>query len=378
MSHRLPEAAVMKMKGIARSRSLVLAAFCSASLPAAGGCRAGHGQLRREYRLQVNVGSTTYWGMGAARFSELVASKTKGRINVKPYYGSQLLKGAQLNSSQMVSSGAIDCAFESTINAAPVFPEMNVFSMPFFINTYENLDKLENGETGRKIFAAMRAKGLEPLAWGENGFRQLTNSRRPVRTPDDLEGLRIRVVGSPIFIDIFRHLDADPINMNWGDAVTALQQGTVDGQENPAGILTAVGIHQFNRFCTLWNYAVDPLIIYWNKKQYDAFPPELRRAIQEAALQAGRFEKALCRAGLDGKTSIHVLKQEFEHEMEIPDPMAYLEENGMEVYPLSEENIDAFRERLRPVFDKWVERIGADIIRTASKDMGAGPSGPPP
>ena len=350
--------------------SLISVALCSASLLWMVGCNGRKAEFKREYKLQVNVGSTTYWGMGAARFSELVEKKTDGRITVKPYYGSQLLKGAQLNSSQMVSSGAIDCAFESTINAAPVFVEMNVFSLPFFINTYENLDRLENGETGKKIFASMRAKGLEPLGWGENGFRQLTNSKRPVRTPDDLRGLRVRVVGSPIFIDIFRHLEADPINMNWGDAVTALQQGTVDGQENPASILTAVQIHQYNKYCTFWNYLADPLIIYWNKRQYDAFPPTLRQAIAEAALEAGRFEKALCRAGLDGDESINILKHEFKHEMAIPDPVSTLEKNGMEIVLLSEEETMVFRERVAPIVEKWVEIIGADIIETAKEDMG--------
>ena len=150
--------------------------------------------LKKEYKMQVTVGSTTYWGIGAARFAELTAQKTGGRINVKPYFGSQLLKGAQLNSAQMVATGAIDCAFESTINAAPVIPGMNIFSLPFFINTYENLDRLEQGETGRLLFEKMKAKGLQPLAWGENGFRQLTNSKRAVFTPNDLNGLRVRVL----------------------------------------------------------------------------------------------------------------------------------------------------------------------------------------
>ncbi len=223
-----------------------------------GGCGGEKSPFRTEYRMQVTVGPTTYWGMGATKFAELVREKTGGRINVKPYFGSQLLKGAQLNSSQMVASGAIDCAFESTINTAPVIPAMNVFTLPFFIMTYENLDRIEQGETGKALFARMREKGMMPLAWGENGFRQLTNSRRPVRSPADLAGLKVRVVGSPIFIDIFRQLGADPVNMNWGDAVTAFQQRVVDGQENPCGILLAVRIHQYHRYITYWNYVIDP------------------------------------------------------------------------------------------------------------------------
>ncbi len=342
---------------------LLIGAGCSESPP-------GELNLKKEYRMQVTVGPQTYWGMGAARFAELVQQKTAGRITVKPYYGSQLLKGAQLNAAQMVASGGIDLALESTINTAPVIPQMNIFSLPFFINTYENLDKLEEGETGKLIFEKMKQKGLMPLAWGENGFRQLTNSKHPVRKPEDLKGLKIRVVGSPIFIDIFRQLGADPINMNWGDAVTAFQQGTVDGQENPVAILLAVQIYQFQKYATFWNYLVDPLILYWSKKEWDTFPDDIRQAIQEAAIEAGRFEKALCRVGLDDGASLKILRDEFKYDIAVTNPVAVLEEHGMHVRPLSAEEHTAFKEATQPVFDKWVEKLGDEIYQAAQKDMG--------
>jgi tripartite ATP-independent transporter DctP family solute receptor len=337
--------------------------FCLCALPAeARG-------FRKEYRMQVTVGPTTYWGMGAARFAKLAREKTAGRVRVKPYYGSQLLKGAQLNSSQMVAMGGIDLAFESTINTAPVIPEMNIFSLPFFVDTFANLDKLENGETGRLLFEAMERKGLVPLAWGENGFRQLTNSKRPVVEPGDLRGLRVRVVGSPVFVDIFRALGADPINMNWGDAVTAFQQGTVDGQENPVGILLPVQIHQYHKYVTMWNYLVDPLILYWNKRQWDAFPPDIRQALREAAHEAVRFEKALVRAGLDGEESLGVLREEFGFTPAVTNPPAHLRRNGMTVTSLSDEQKAAFRAATRPVMEKWMSKLGGRILEAARNDL---------
>ncbi|MBC8460305.1 MAG: TRAP transporter substrate-binding protein DctP [Deltaproteobacteria bacterium] len=224
-------------------------------------------KYKKEYKMTLNVPASFYWGMGATKFAELVKQKTNGQINIKPYYSSTLLKGAQLKSPQMVASGVIDCAYESTINSTPVMPEMNIFSLPFFINNFENLDKMEYGETGKAIFEVMEKKGLVGLAWAENGFRQVTNSKTAIKRPEDLKGLRLRVVGSPIFIDIFRKLGADPVNMNWGDAVTAFQQGVVDGQENPVGVLIPSQIWQYHKYATFWNYLVDPLIIYWNKKE---------------------------------------------------------------------------------------------------------------
>ena len=331
---------------------------------------AGADDFKKEYKLTLNVPSSFYWGMGATKFAELVKEKTKGKINVKPYYSSALLKGAQLRSPQMVAKGVIDCAFESTINSSTVIPAMNIFSLPFFINNFENLDKIENGETGKAIFAAMEKIGLKGLAWGENGFRQLTNSKGTIAHPEDLNGLRVRVVGSQIFIDIFRELGADPVNMNWGDAVTAFQQGVVDGQENPVGVLIPVQIFQYHKYASFWNYLVDPLIIYWNKEQWDAFPPDIQTAIKEAAVEAARYEKALSRAGLDGDASLNILKNEFNYSMKIPEPIKYMESKGMTVTTFNDEQIAEFKGRLKPIYDRWVPQIGNDIYNKAVSDMG--------
>ncbi len=327
-------------------------------------------EFKKEYRMQVTVGPLTYWGQGAARFAELVGEKTGGRIRVKPYYGSQLLKGAQLNSCQMVAMGAVDCALESTINVSPVVPEMNIFSLPFFISGFADVDRMENGATGRSLFALLEKKGVKPLAWGENGFRQLTNRDRSILSPSDLAGLKIRVVGSPIFIDIFRGMDADPINMNWGDAVTAFQQGTVDGQENPIAILLAVQISQYQRYLTVWNYLLDPLVFFWNKDEWEKLPADVQAAIQAAAREAARFEKALVRAGLDGDTSLNILKAEFQYTPAITDPLRYLEGKGMIVSILSEKELKAFRAATARVRKKWIEKIGDDIYSAAQADLG--------
>jgi tripartite ATP-independent transporter DctP family solute receptor len=341
--------------------AVVLATF---SVPAAQAA-----DFKKEYKLQVNVGPSFYWGIGATKFADLVKEKTNGQINVKPYFGSALLKGAQLKSAQMVAKGVIDCAYESTINISPVIPEANIFHLPFFINTFENLDKMKAGQSGRAVFAAMEKVGLQPLAWAENGFRQVTNSKRPIASPADLKGLRIRVVGNPLFMDTFRQLGADPVNMNWGDAQTAFQQGVVDGQENPVGVLIPVQIWQYHKYATMWNYLVDPLVIYWNQKQWNAFPAAIQKAIQEAALESGRFEIALCRAGLDGDKSINVLKNEFNYTMEVPDPVKFMESKGMTVTFLNEAQVKAFAEATAPVVEKYTQELGADLVDMARADM---------
>jgi TRAP-type transport system periplasmic protein len=340
-----------------------LALFIAFAMPA------GAATYKKEYKMQLNVGPTFYWGMGATKFAELAKEKTNGKINIKPYYGSALLKGAQLKSAQLVANGVIDCAYESTINISPVIKECNIFSLPFFINTFENLDRMEQGATGKAVFDSMEAVGLKPLAWAENGFRQVTNNRLAIHRPEDVKGLKLRVVGSPIFIDIFRQLGADPVDMNWGDAVTAFQQGVVDGQENPVGVLIPVQIWQYNKYATFWNYLVDPLIVYWNKKEWDAFPKDIQKALREAAIESGRFETALCRAGLDGQKSLNILKNEFNHTMEFPEPVKTMEGKGMTVTFLSDDDLKAFIKATKPVYDKWIPKIGTELYEKAKADM---------
>ena len=329
----------------------------------------GAAEFKKEYKLQINVGPQFYWGMGAQKFSDLVKERTNGRINIKPYWGSALLKGAQLKSAQLVANGVIDCAMESTINISPVIREANIFSLPFFINNFENLDKMEFGRTGTAIFKAMDAKGLVGLAWAENGFRQVTNSKLEIHRPADLKGLRLRVVGSPIFIDIFRQLGADPVNMNWGDAVTAFGQGVVDGQENPVGILVPLQIWQYHKYATFWNYLVDPVVFYWNKKQWAQFPPDIQKTIKACAEEAAMFEKALCRAGLDGDKSIDLLKAKFNYTLEVPHPVKFMESKGMTVTFLSDDDRKAFIDATKPLYDKWVPKIGEDLYKQALADM---------
>jgi tripartite ATP-independent transporter DctP family solute receptor len=324
---------------------------------------------KAEYTMTVNVGNTFGWGMGAEKWCNLIQERTGGKINVKPYWGSQLLAGKQMNWFQAVAEGSVDFAVESTINSSSVVKSHNLFSLPFFINTYENLDKIEYGETGKKMFAEMEKMQVKALAWGENGFRQITNNVRAVRTPEDMKGLRLRVCPTPIYDDIFKQLGADPIHMNWGDAVTGFQQGAVDGQENPYGVLLPVKIWEYHKYATNWNYLVDPLLFVVNKRVWDSFPEDIQTIIKEAAEEAGMWEKAFVRRGLDGDISINILKDKFGETPEISDQIAYVKSKGMDVVELTQAELNAFKEATKPVLDKWIDEVGTDFVVSAKLDM---------
>ncbi|MBQ7618182.1 MAG: TRAP transporter substrate-binding protein DctP, partial [Desulfovibrio sp.] len=192
---------------------------------------------KQEYKLSVVPGQTSGWGMSAIYFAELVKEKTQGRVNIKVFCNSQLMSGMQTSEFLLVRKGVIDFALASTINWSPQVKQLNLPCMPFFVASkpalrYKAMDAIEAGQAGKMMIKAVESKGVHFIGWGENGFRELTTSKK-VAEPNDLKGLKIRVVGSPIFIDTFRALGANPATINWSEAIVGFQQGTVDGQENP-------------------------------------------------------------------------------------------------------------------------------------------------
>ena len=312
-------------------------------------------QYKPEFKSSLVVGPVGPWGEAAAKFADLLKERTQGRINVKNYFAGQLFAGKQTNEFLLLNQGVADFAFGSTINWSPQVKELNLFAMPFMYPSYRALDAVENGEPGQRLFKLIESKGVIPLAWGENGFREITNSKRPVRTPADLEGLKIRVVGSPIFIDTFRALGANPVNMNWAEAQTAFQQGTVDGQENPVvSVIAPSKIWSVHKNITLWHYAIDPLILGMSKLTWDSLSPADRDIVKKTAVEVMAWQKKGARAGLDGSTeAVEMLKR-----------------NGMEVVTLSAGEQAAFRTKTRPVYDKWTNEIGADLMKSAERIIG--------
>jgi len=332
-------------------KRVVLVAL-SLSLLVAWSAAPAAAQYKPEFKNSLVVGPTGPWGEAAAKFAELLKERTQGRINVKNYFAGQLFAGKQTNEFTLLNQGVADFALGSTINWSPQVKELNLFAMPFMYPSYRALDAVENGEPGQKLWKLIEAKGVVPLAWGENGFRQLTNGKRPVRAPADLEGLKVRVVGSPIFIDTFRALGANPINMNWGDAQTAFQQGTVDGQENPVvSVLIPFKLWTVHKNITLWNYAIDPLVLGMSKLTWDSLTPADRDIVKKTAVEVMAWQKKGARAGLEAST----------------EAVENLKKNGMEVVTLTAAELAAFKAKTRPVYDKWVTEIGADLVKAAEK-----------
>src|SRR5215472_16125861 len=156
-----------------------------------------------EFKMSLVVNQDTTWGLPAQRFADAIKYRTQGRIQIKNYFNGQLFAGKQTTEFALLQQGATDFAIGSTINWSPQVKELNLFSLPFMFPSYTALDAVEAGDPGKRLFKLIEQKGVIPIAWGENGYRELTNSKHPIRRPEDLHGLNIRVVGIPIFVETF-------------------------------------------------------------------------------------------------------------------------------------------------------------------------------
>jgi tripartite ATP-independent transporter DctP family solute receptor len=339
---------------IRRNLLLILSAAALAfALPAA----AQQGKYRAEYRLSTVVGTAFPWGKGGEIWANLVRERTSGRINIKMYPGVSLVAGDQTREFTAIRQGVIDLAIGSTINWSPQVKELNIFSLPFLMPDYAAIDALTQGEVGKDIFRILEKNGVVPLAWGENGYREVTNSKHPIRTPEDMKGLKFRVVGSPIFNETFTALGANPTQMSWADAQPALASGAVDGQENPLTIFTAAKLHTVGqKNVTLWGYVADPLIFVANKEVWESWTPADRKIVKEAAVESGRQVIQMARKGLIA-----------------PDlsSISEVETLGVNVVKLSPGEREAFVKATRKTYQKWSKTIGQDLVNKAEKAVAA-------
>ncbi|CAO3413160.1 DctP family TRAP transporter solute-binding subunit [Azospirillum argentinense] len=331
---------------------LALAAMVLPGVVANGAAAADY---KAEYKLSTVLGKPFPWGIGGDRWAELVKEKTNGRINVKMYPGSALVNGDQTKEFTALRQGVIDMAVGSTINWSPQVKELNLFSLPFLMPDHKAMDALTQGPVGKQLFDLLATKDVVPLAWGENGFREVSNSKHAISKPEDLKGLKIRVVGSPLYLDTFTALGANPTQMSWADAQPALSTGAVDGQENPVAVFTAAKLPTLGqKHLTLWGYVADPLIFVVSKEVWNSWSKEDQEAVRAAAVQAAAEEVAIARKGITAQDD-SLLKE--------------LAGQGVAVVQLTPEQQKAFQAATRAVYDKWAKTIGPDLVKAAETSI---------
>lgn len=335
--------------GASRRTLLLGAAGTGLALPFAA---RGQGQYRAEYKLSVVGNRPIPLSAGAFDWADLVTQRSGGRINVKVYPGSQLVGGDQTRELLAMRQGVIDMAVFSTINISPQIREMNLFSLPFLLRDHRGFDAIINGEVGQDLFRTLATREVVPVAWGENGFRELSNSKREVRRPEDLRGMKIRFAAGAIFSEIYQAMGANPVQMSFADLQPALSTGAVDGQENPVNLFLAFRMDTLaQKHLTIWNYVADAGIFVVSKQVMDSFAPADRELVMACAREAAtkQIEASRRGIGLGGDRSA------FEE----------CARRGVAVAELTPAEKDAFARATRPVYDKWAQTVGSALVQKA-------------
>jgi tripartite ATP-independent transporter DctP family solute receptor len=287
----------------------------------------------------INEQHPTY--LACKEFERIVESKLPGKYDVQVYANAQL--GDDVRATEAVRMGTLESVATSASPLTGLVPEFLVFDLPFIITSEKAADAVYDGAVGAKLAAALEPKGIKLLAYYENGFRQLTNSAREVKSPADLKGLKIRTMQNPIHLDAFKALGANPTPMPFSELFTAMQQRTIDGQENPIPTIYLSKFYEVQKYVSLTGHVYGPHILLINKKLFDSFPADDQKVILAAAQESAKFQRATNR------------RMNTEQ-------VAELRKAGMKVTELTDAQKKAFQDACAPVYTAWEPKIGKALI----------------
>jgi tripartite ATP-independent transporter DctP family solute receptor len=278
--------------------------------------------------------------LGMIRYADLVKQRTNGRVAIQIHHSREL--GDERQVVEGLQLGTIHLTVTSTGPLGGFVPEMNVVDLPFLFRDPEHAYKVLDGEIGRTLLSKFDAVGIKGLAYWENGFRHITTSKRPVREPADMKGLKIRVMENKVHQAAFRQLGADATPMAWGEVFTSLQQGLLDAQENPIPIIYTFKLNEVQKYVSLTGHVYSPAPLLMSKKTWDRMPPDIQKVMLDTAMEVAKYQRDL----------IHEQEQK---------QVGELRAKGMTVI----ENPDraAFREAMKPVFEQFQGQFGKDLVQ---------------
>ena len=292
------------------------------------------------WNFTCSTTETSTWAEGGRKFGELMEKATGGKVKVNVYAADQLTNGNQSEGIQALMNGdPVQISMHSNLIYSAFDPRFNVVSLPFIYDSVEDADAKFDGEAGEKLKEILSEYGLHCMGIAENGFRELTNSVREVKSVDDMKNLKIRVAGSNLLMECYKRWGADATNLNWSETYTALQQNTVEGQENPLPAIDAASVQEVQPYCSMWDAIYDCLFFCINQDIYDGLTPEQQEVVDKAGRMAVEYERYINRSG----------------DEEIMDRWAG--KNGVTITQKEDMDIDSFKEAVDGVDQWFVEEL---------------------
>src|SRR5436309_15380275 len=290
-------------------------------------------------KMNISVAQNSHYGVAIDAFAREVEKRTNGRYKIQNFYAGAL--GAERESIEGIQLGTLDLTMTSTGPVPNFVPDVAILDIPFLFHDYAHARAVLDGPIGQELLTKFQAKGMVGLAWAENGFRHMTNSKRPVNVPDDLRGLKMRTMENPIHIEAYRQFGILPTPMAFTEVFTALQQGTVDGQENLLSVITAAKLEQVQKYLSLTGHVYSPALILMSKAQFDKLSPADQQAFIDAAKEAVKANRA--RIDDDEKRAVGELRAK-----------------GMAVVDTLDKS--KFQTALTPVYADFAKKFGQENI----------------
>jgi tripartite ATP-independent transporter DctP family solute receptor len=308
-------------------------------------------QAPNSIRLAVGDPIHSSVGVAAEHFKELVETATEGRVSVEIFPDGVLFGGDQNAAVNMLQDGSLDALILSTSVYASFEPRMNAISLPYLFNDYDEFTGYLEGEPGQTLLASLDRLNTEGLALMIRTFRHITNSRGPIETPADLQGLRLRVPNNRLWVEFFGPLGANPTPMSFTEVYTALQLRTIDGQENPVEVPLANSFYEVQDYLSLTGHIADAYVLGINQTLWNRFDAETQDVLHQAALDTARFKT--------------------EYDLGEADRIiAELEERGMQVNELTPEQRSVFQEEALRLYPDFESLVGADFMAETLRFLG--------
>ena len=292
------------------------------------------------WNFACSTTETSTWADGGRKFGELMEKATGGKVKVNIYAADQLTNGNQSEGIQALMNGdPVQISMHSNLIYSAFDPRFNVVSLPFIYDSVEDADAKFDGEAGEKMKEILSEYGLRCMGIAENGFRELTNSVREVKSVDDMKNLKVRVAGSNLLMECYKRWGADATNLNWSETYTALQQNTVEGEENPLPAIDAASVQEVQPYCSMWDAIYDCLFFCINQEIYDGLTPEQQAVVDEAGQKAVEYERYINRSGDE-----EIMNR-------------WKDKNGVTFTAKEDMNIESFKEAVDGVDEWFIEEL---------------------
>ena len=275
--------------------------------------------------------------VGMKKLAEIVAAKSGGKMKVQLFLNGSL--GSDQATVSSLKGGTVEMAVMNSGILSSEVKALEVFDFPFMFNNEKEADVIADGPIGKKMHAMLADKGIIGLAYQELGFRNITTGKRAINTVDDIAGLKLRVIPSPINVDWVKALNANPTPLPFPEVYSALEQGAIDGQENPISVIAAKKFWEVQKFVGLTNHQYNPQSVIFSKKVWDTLSPTEKKIFEDAAQEAAKIQREAARAAVAANLEL-------------------LKKNGMTVSQLPSTEAAKLREKLKPVAEKHSAIVG--------------------